>query len=275
MSVRYGSVIGLAALAALASGCVPAFPPPASQYEAPPPPSPLAGTAWILDSATNSPTAVQPAQPAPTVTTGTTQQAAVTPAPAPGPIQAGWLLPDRGSRPTISFSADRNAASGSTGCNRYFGNFSAGANDLWFGGMATTKMMCFDTLAVQEIGYLDALSKVNGYVNSGTSLTLTTSDGRQLTYSPLSTKVGAQPGSYKYVCDDGLYFTANFDPPTQSAALQLSDGASDSLKQEASGAAVSYASQRYRLNAKGNEALLTTLYDGGTHHCVAPLSPQG
>lgn len=272
MSVRFRSVIWLAALAALASGCVPAFPPPASPYA--PPPSPLAGSAWVLDSATNSPVTAQPAQPAPAATTAT-HQAAVAPAPAPGPIQAAWLLPDRGSRPTASFSADRNAVSGSTGCNRYFGNFSAGATDLWFGGLATTKMMCFDTLAVQEIAYLDALSKVNGYTDNGTNLVLTTSDGRQLTFVPLSNPVGARAASYKYVCDDGLYFTANFDPATQSAAIQLSDGASDSLKQEATGAAVSYASQRYRLNAKGNEALLNTLYDGVTHHCVAPLAPQG
>jgi len=34
-------------------------------------------------------------------------------------------------------------------------------------------------------------------------------------------------------------------------------------------------SQRHRLHAKGNDALLVTRYDGASQHCVAPLSPQG
>ncbi|HET6160308.1 MAG TPA: META domain-containing protein [Dongiaceae bacterium] len=275
MSVRFRSAIGLAAIAALAAGCFPAVP-PADPYA--PPPSPLAGTNWVLDSATNSPTQTQPAKPAPAASTTTTsggQKAAITQASTPGPIQAAWLLPDRGSHPSLSFSADRNAASGSTGCNRYFGNFSAGPNNLWFGDLATTKMMCFDTLAVQEIAYLDALAKVNGYTNDGTTLILHTTDGRHLAFSPLTTPVGARAASYKYVCDDGLYFTANFDPAAQSAAIQVSTGATDTLKQEAAGASVTYSSPRHRLNATDNEALLNTLYDGATHHCVAPLAPQG
>jgi len=234
-------------------------------------PSPLSGTSWVLESGTN---VVAPAQPAPAATTAAAQPS-VAPAPAPAPIKADWLLPDRGSRPTLSFSADRNAASGSSGCNHYFGDFSVGPSNLWFGGMATTKMMCFDTLAAQEIAYLDALSKVNGYLNNGTSLTLSTTDGRQLTFTPLSASVGAQAARYRYVCDDGLYFTADFDPASQSAAIQISTGATDTLKQEATGAATSYSSQRYRLHATGNEALLDTLDDGASHHCVAPLSPQG
>jgi heat shock protein HslJ len=266
MSVGFRSVIALAALAALASACVPVAP---SASPGTPPPSPLSGTSWVLESGSNPPAAAQPAPAA--TTAGTT----VTAAPAPTPIQASWLLPDRGSRPTLSFSADRNAASGSTGCNRYFGNFSAGPDSLWFGGLSTTKMMCFDTLAVQEIAYLEALAKVSGYLNNGTSLTLSTTDGRQLTFTPLSTSIGTQPASYRYVCDDGLYFTANYDPATQSAGIQVSTGAADTLAQEATGAGATYGSPRHRLHAKGNEALLDTLYDGVTHHCVAPLSPQG
>jgi heat shock protein HslJ len=258
--------MSLAALAALLGGCFPAVPPAGPDA---PPPSPLSGTSWVLETGTNAPAAAQPA-PAAGATGGTVTQTAT-----PAPIQAGWLLPDRGSRPTLSFSADRNAASGSTGCNRYFGNFSAGPNNLWFGGLATTKMMCFDTLAVQEIAYLDALSKVTGYVNNGTSLTLSTNDGRHLMFTPLSVSVGTQAATYRYVCDDGLYFSANFDPGTQSAAIQLSTGDTDTLTQQPAGSGTLYTSQRHRLHAKGNEALLNTLYDGVTHRCVAPLSPQG
>lgn len=265
MSVRFRTVMSLAAVAALVAGCFPAFPPAGPDA---PPPSPLSGTSWVLDSGTNTLSAVEPAA-------ATSASGAVVQSGSPAPLQASWLLPERGKRPTLTFSADRNAASGSTGCNTYFGNFSIGPNSLWFGGFATTKMMCFDSLAVQEISYLDALSKVSSYLNNGTSLTLSTNDGRQLVFTPLSITIGTQAATYRYVCDDGLYFTANYDPGTQGAGIQLSTGDSDTLRQEPAGSGTLYTSQRHRLHAKGNEALLDTLSDGMTHRCVAPLSPQG
>jgi heat shock protein HslJ len=267
MSVRFRSVMSLAAIAALVAGCFPAVRPGGPDA---PPPSPLSGSQWVLESGSNAPAAAQPTPAASTAAGG-----AVTEAGTPAPLQAGWLLPERGKHPTLTFSADRNAVSGATGCNTYFGDFSVGPNALRFGPLATTKMMCFDSLAVQEIAYLDALAKVTGYVNNGTSLTLSTSDGRQLVFTPLSVSVGTQAATYRYVCDDGLYFTASYDPGTQSAALQVSTGDSDTLRQERAGSGALYTSQRHRLHAKGNEALLNTLYDGMTHHCVAPLSPQG
>ncbi|MGH6894588.1 MAG: META domain-containing protein [Dongiaceae bacterium] len=232
----------------------------------------LNGSAWVLESATSAPA---PAQPAPPATTTATESAQVTPAPAPAPISAAWLLPDRGARPTLTFSSDRNSASGAAGCNRYFRTFSAGSNQLWSGNVLTTKMMCFDTLAVQEIQYLGALAKVQAYQNDGATLTLSTSDGRRLTYSPFSNPVGARAAIYNDVCNDGLYFSASFDPPARTAALQVSTGATDTWTQETSGSGVSYGSARPRLHAKGNDALLDTLYDGVTHHRVAPLAPQG
>ena len=274
MSVRLQSGVLFAVLAALTSACT--FPRTAAPNSSNSRPSdlPLSGTSWVLESATNSPSAAQPAQPAPAATNG--QQAAVSPGVALAPMQASWMLPDRGQRPTLAFSADRNAASGSTGCNRYFGDFEAGSNDLSFGGLATTRMMCFNDLAVQELAYLDALSKVDGYSNTGTSLTLTTSDGRRLSYSPLKTPApGAVQASYRYLCDDGLRFIASFDPASESATLQLPDGTSATLKQEPAGSGAAYASQRYRLHTKGNEALLNTLSDGSSRHCVAPPSQQG
>ena len=265
MAVRFRSVPSLAAVAALVAGCVPAVPPAAPDAL---PPAPLSGSSWVLDSATNTRPAAQ------STATGTVAGGAVE-AGSPAPLQASWLLSARGEHPTLTFSADRNAVSGSTGCNTYFGNFSAGPNSLSFGPISTTKMMCFDSLAVQEISYLDALARVTGYVNKGSSLTLSTSDGRQLFFTPLSVSVGAQAATYRYVCDDGLFFTASYDPGTQSAAIKVSTGDSDTLRRERAGSGALYASPRHRLHTKGNEALLDTLSDGLTHRCVAPLSQQG
>jgi len=267
MKLRFGSMALAAGLAVAVAACVPVFPPSPGT-----PLSNLTGTSWVLDSASPIPAAPAPAAeqgPAYPVVPG----AKFDTAPAAGPTP--WLLPDRGSRPTLRFSADRSSATGATGCNTYFGDVFTGPTQLTFGPIATTKMMCFDALAVQEIQFLDLLSKVRGYQNTGTQLVLTTNDGRQMTFSPLSTPVGQAGQTYNYVCDDGLYFSATYDPATASAAIKVSTGATDVLRQEAAGSGVAYSSQRHRLHAKGNEALLETVYDGGQHRCKAPLAPQG
>jgi membrane-bound inhibitor of C-type lysozyme len=136
-------------------------------------------------------------------------------------------------------------------------------------------MMCFDSLAVQEIQYLDILSKVNSFSSDGAHLVLRAGDGRQLTYSQLVHQVGSSTETYNYVCDDGLYFSAAYDPNAGLATIKLSTGATDTLAQQVAGSGVSYASQRHALRGKGNEAVLTTHNDGVSHRCTAPLSPQG
>ncbi len=267
MNLRFGSMALAAGLAVALAACVPVFPPSPGA-----PLSSLTGTSWVLESASPIPAPAQPATeegPAFPEVPGAKLEPAAPAAPTP------WLLPDRGSRPTLRFSADRSAATGSTGCNTYFGDTFSGPTQLTFGPIATTKMMCFDVLAVQEIQYLDMLARVRGYQNTGTQLVLTTNDGRQLVYVPLSSPVGGRVETYNYVCDDGLYFSATYDPATATAAIKVSTGATDTLRQEADGSGIAYSSQRHRLHAKGNEALFDTLYDGVQHRCKAPLAPQG
>ena len=102
VSARYRSVIALAAVAALVAACLSAVPP--ADRDAPPS---LSGTSWVLEPGTNIPGSTQPtsisASPA------TEPSEGVTPAGAPAPLQVAWLLPDRGWRPILSFSADRSA----------------------------------------------------------------------------------------------------------------------------------------------------------------------
>lgn len=267
MILRFGTMASAIGMAAALAACVPAYPHYPASYA---PLADLTGTTWVLESGTPIPTAAPADQPAPAQ--GTVQTA---PAAAVQPAATPWLLPDRGSRPTLRFSADQGSVSGATGCNTYFGNAYASGNTLSFGALATTKMMCFDALAVQEIQYLDLLSKVRGYQNSGSQLVLSTSDGRQLVYTPLVNPVGARAQTYNYVCDDGLYFSAAYDPNAGTATLKLSTGATDTLTQEPAGSGTAYASPRHSLRGKGNEALLTTLYDGVQHRCKAPLAPEG
>lgn len=272
MNSRFGTMAAAAGMAALLTACGTTYPDfPGSSGSAAPryaPVADLTGTSWVLESGTPIASAAPAAQPAPAQGAVQTAPVAATPAPTTTP----WLLPGRGSRPTLRFSADQSSVSGATGCNSYFGNVHVGGNSLSFGPLATTKMMCFDSLAVQEIQYLDMLSKVRSYAHDGAHLTLTTADGRQLVFAPLNTQAGTTAATYNYVCDDGLYFSASYDPNAGTASIRISTGATDTLAQDAAG---SYASQRHALSTRGNEASLTTLYDGVTHRCSAPLAPQG
>lgn len=277
MNSRFVSMAAAAGMVAFVAACTTSYPDypgsPGSGRQFYAPMGDLTGTSWVLESGTPIPASPAP-QPAatPTVQSGTVQTApALTPAPAPTP----WLLSERGARPTLRFSADQGSVSGGTGCNTYFGTVHGSGNSISFGPLATTKMMCFDVLAVQEIQYLEMLSKVTSFSSNGANLMLNTSDGRQLVFSQLVHVVGGTAETYNYVCDDGLYFSASYDPNAGLAAIKLSTGATDTLAQQVAGSGVSYASQRHNLRAKGNEALLTTLYDGVTHRCTAPLSPQG
>lgn len=78
-----------------------------------------------------------------------------------------------------------------------------------------------------------------------------------------------QLGTHRYSCDDGLAFTATYYQAAQTAAIRLSTGANDTLKQEVSASGSLYASERHRLHTRGDEALLDTRDDGVTHRCVA------
>lgn len=273
MNSRFVSMAAVAGMVAFVAACGSTYPDypgaPGSGRQFYAPMGDLTGTSWVLESGT--PIAAAPAGTAPAAQ-GTVQTA---PAAAPAPAATPWLLPDRGARPTLRFSADQGSVSGATGCNTYFGTVHGSGNSISFGPLATTKMMCFDALVVQEIQYLDILAKVSSFSSDGAHLTLSTSDGRQLVFSQLVRVVGGSAETYNYVCDDGLYFSASYDPNAGLATIKLSTGATDTLAQQVAGSGVSYASQRHSLRAKASEAMLTTLYDGVTHRCTAPLSPQG
>lgn len=75
----------------------------------------------------------------------------------------------------IDFS-QQGRVSGTSGCNRYFGNFttSTTGNSLEFGPLAGTKMACEDEINQWETKYLKTLEGVNGYMFNDNKLILTT-----------------------------------------------------------------------------------------------------
>jgi heat shock protein HslJ len=64
-------------------------------------------------------------------------------------------------RPELQFDNTKATVTGSTGCNRLTGSYTAGDNNFSFGNnIATTKMAC---PGYEESVFLDALAKVNRY----------------------------------------------------------------------------------------------------------------
>lgn len=85
---------------------------------------------------------------------------------------AGPLVPPA---PTLELSGDGRAV-GSTGVNRWFAPYradAAGDGSLTFGSAGVTRMAAASAdLATQEIRYLDALSRTDGYRLRGQRLKL-------------------------------------------------------------------------------------------------------
>jgi heat shock protein HslJ len=72
-------------------------------------------------------------------------------------------------KPQLQFDHSKGTVSGTTGCNRLSGSYSAGANNFSFGSnMITTKMAC---PGYEESVFLNALYRVNRYKVNGNQLT--------------------------------------------------------------------------------------------------------
>ena len=79
---------------------------------------------------------------------------------------------------TLAFSGD-GKASGSAGCNSYFGAYALSGSTLKFGPLATTRKMCAEPQRVmeQEQQFLKALGTVATAKQEGDRLELRTADG--------------------------------------------------------------------------------------------------
>ncbi len=98
-----------------------------------------------------------------------------------------WALTELMGKPpaagvgiSAQFSAD-GMVSGSAGCNRYSGTYTVSGNSITFSSpMATTMMMCDESIMEQESAYLKALGEAKTYAVKGDQLTLTGVDKTSL-----------------------------------------------------------------------------------------------
>lgn len=90
---------------------------------------------------------------------------------------------DMTKRPSMQFVADSNHVSGSTGCNRFAGPFTASGSSITFGALAVTRMACMDSaINAQEIAFTGALNDVRRFTITADTLTLFSGDTPRLRF---------------------------------------------------------------------------------------------
>jgi len=98
-----------------------------------------------------------------------------------------WALTELMGKPpgagvgiSAQFSSD-GKVSGSAGCNRYSGTYTVSGNSITISSsMATTMMMCDESVMEQESAYLKALPEAKTYAVKGDQLTLAGADKTSL-----------------------------------------------------------------------------------------------
>jgi len=84
---------------------------------------------------------------------------------------------------TLAF--DAKSVTGSTGCNRYFGEYTASRGALAFGVLGQTEMACLEPKGImaQERAYLDALARAEQFTVVDNQLTIRCEGGQVLVFS--------------------------------------------------------------------------------------------
>ena len=101
------------------------------------------------------------------------------------PIETNWeveyicsdnkeMAPPADHQATLAFLGD-SKISGTTGCNRFFGEFSVKGENLNFDNVGSTRMMCPDMAF--ETAFIDAVAKTCTFTINGDHLTLKDNSG--------------------------------------------------------------------------------------------------
>jgi heat shock protein HslJ len=98
-------------------------------------------------------------------------------------------VPLDGVQVTLNFGAE-GRATGSDGCNRYFGSYSVEGDALTFGQVAGTLMACPPNVMAQSRDFTRALASTKTFMSAGDMLTLQDADGATLaTFTMLNTEL--------------------------------------------------------------------------------------
>ena len=98
-------------------------------------------------------------------------------------IEIDGQAPLAGTEATLHFEGQE--VSGNTGCNQYFGEYTAGRSELGFGVLGQTEMACLEPegLMAQERAYLDALSRAEQFTVADDQLRVLCKGGDVLVFA--------------------------------------------------------------------------------------------
>ena len=85
---------------------------------------------------------------------------------------------------TFKFDSATGQATGSGGCNRYFGDmsFDPEVKSVSVGFLGMTRMACQESINQQEVTFIGILEQVTAYSIEGSQLILSTDDGQMLVF---------------------------------------------------------------------------------------------
>lgn len=170
----------------------------------------------------------------------------------------------------LQFDAKEQRFGGSTGCNRFFGNYrQIGDAELAIGQMGSTRMACLGQLAQQERDVLDLLNHATAYGVAEDQLTIATADGRSLTFAAVGPDT-----QQRYHCDGGEKLDTTYSPLTGQLVLRRGDGKTATLLPELKADGASFANDAYRFWSKGDGALFEDLTTASQQQCRREASEQ-
>lgn len=163
----------------------------------------------------------------------------------------------------LQFDDKEQRFGGSTGCNRFFGEYrKIGDAELAIGKMGSTRMACLGQLAQQERDMLDLLSHAKAYGVAEDQLTIATADGRSLTFAAVGPDT-----RQRYHCDGGEELDTTYSPLTGQLVLRRGDGKTTTLLPEPKADGASFTNDSYRFWSKGDGALFEDLTTASQQQC--------
>lgn len=173
-----------------------------------------------------------------------------------GPAAAQHAVAADPQRPAfIEFDAVDQRLAGSTGCNRFFGQYRLiGQAGFTIGDAGMTRMACIGGKAEQDHQIIHQLDLARFYGINGQQLIIASSDGQRLIFAPMAADVATT-----YRCDQGRVLNTTISAFTGHLALHLPDGTLEDLTPEAGTNHQSYANGLYRLQVVGEKARLDDL----------------
>ncbi|MDY0885626.1 META domain-containing protein [Dongia soli] len=170
----------------------------------------------------------------------------------------------------LQFDAKEQRFGGSTGCNRFFGEYrQIGDAEISIGQMGSTRMACLGQLDQQERDVLDLLSHATAYGVAEDQLTIATADGRSLTFAAVGPDT-----QQRYHCDGGENLDTTYSPLTGQLVLRRGDGKATTLLPEPKADGASFTNDSYRFWSKGDGALFEDLTTASQQQCRREASEQ-